>query len=174
MNDLAPYGEQLRAFHGSGHWSVERESGQYDGPGSYPLQSPDGRYVAATETWGGLPGALLGFAIERPFIHTVGLRDEQTRQYLRIVSIMEADPHSGFAHRYSWSADSKALLIYGSGRLADDYERIMSLCMVYLPETGALYRVAKCPELDLVVGATTPQNKELKLTKPGKLRRFAA
>jgi hypothetical protein len=111
--------------------------------------SPDGRYVAATESWGGFLGeVILGFVIDRPFIHSVGVWHESAKRFVRVVSIKEADPHSGIAHRYVWSKDSKALLIHGSGRLPDDYERIVNLCMVYLPEADALFRLTRCPGLN--------------------------
>jgi hypothetical protein len=62
------------------------------------------------------------------------------------LSIKEADPHSGIAHRYAWSRDSRALLIYGSSRLPEDYETIRTLCIVYLPKRNELYRLRNCPE----------------------------
>ena len=148
--DLPPYGNELRAIPRYGDSPSEVGLGQrYDGPGWYPRRSPDGAYVAATESWGGFLGeAVLGLLIDRPFIHTIGVWDEQTDRFLRVLSIKEADPHSGIAHRYAWSKDSKALLIYGSGRLPDDYEQILSLCVVYLPATDALYRLTECPGLN--------------------------
>jgi hypothetical protein len=70
------------------------------------------------------------------------------RPLVRVVSIEEADPHSGIAHRYVWSKDSKALLIYGWGRLPDDYDQIVKLCLVYLPEGDALHRLTACSAVD--------------------------
>jgi hypothetical protein len=151
VDDLPPYGDELRALPGYGDSaSVNAESGlPYAGPGRYARRSPDGTYVAATESWGGFLGeVILGLAIDRPFIHSVGVWHERAGRFVRVLSIKEADPHSGIAHRYAWSKDSKALLIFGSGRLADDYERVMNLCVVYLPETDALHRLSKCPGLD--------------------------
>jgi len=48
-----------------------------------------------------------------------------------VMSIKD-DPHSGIAHRYAWSADSRALLIHGTGRLSEwDDSSITDLCLVY-------------------------------------------
>jgi hypothetical protein len=151
LDDLPPYGDELRALPPYADYpSKDTETRQpYDGPGWYPRRSPDGRHVAATESWGGFIGeVVLGMVIERPFIHTVGVWDESGDRFVRVVSIKEADPHSGIAHRYAWSKDSKALLIYGSGRLPDAYEQIVKLCLVYVPEDDALYRLTACPALN--------------------------
>ena len=170
VDDLPPYGDELRALPPYDDQPSDRtHSGQpYGGPGWYPPPSPDGAYVAATESWGGFVGeGIVGFVMDRPFIHSVGVWNTRSGVFVRVLSIKEADPHSGIAHRYAWSKDSKALLIYGSGRLADDYERVMNLCVVYLPHTDKLYRLATCPSLNSEQEATTPQNNKMQLTSPG-------
>jgi hypothetical protein len=148
VDDLPPYGDELRSIPRYGDSPSERIE-PYQGPGWYARRSGNGRFVAVTESWrAGVVGELLlGFFIERPFIHTVGVWDEQTHQLTRVLSIEEADPHSGIAHRYAWSSDSQALLIYGAGRLPDDYNRIRILCIVYLPKRKELYCLRNCPEL---------------------------
>jgi hypothetical protein len=151
VDDLPTYGDELRALppYGDSPSDAARPGPAYGGPGWYPRSSPDGAYVAATESWGGFVGeVVLGLVIDRPFIHSVGVWNEHSGHFVRVLSIKEADPHSGIAHRYAWSRDSKALLIYGSGRLSDDYEKVLRLCVVYLPHTDELYRLATCPGLN--------------------------
>ena len=90
--------------------------------------------------------ALLSLVVDADFYHTVNVWDVATQRLSPVVSIKEADPHSGIAHRYAWSQDSRALLIYGSGRLAGDYNQPVDLCLVYLPHKDELYRLSSCPE----------------------------
>jgi hypothetical protein len=148
--DLPPYGDELRSLdvYSDSSSCEDTNAGveSYSGPGWYPRRSPDGDRVAVTTSWGaGLSNAFLGFLMDRPFYHTVGVWDARAGYVTPIVSIKEADPHSGIAHRYAWSRDSRALLIVGSGRLPDDYDAVVELCLVYLPKADQLYRLSRCP-----------------------------
>jgi hypothetical protein len=148
VEDLPPYGTELKSL------DPYRESPAapdplartpYSGPGWYVRQSPGASYRAFTTSWGGVVGeVLLGLVVDRAFYHTVGVWDESTGSPIPVVSIKEADPHSGISHRYAWSRDSEALLIHGRGRLPDDYESVVNLCLVYLPRQDKLYRLAYC------------------------------
>jgi len=148
--DLPSYGDELRSLDiYSDSPSCDDANGgveSYRGPGWYPRRSPNGERVAVTTSWGaGAPNVILGLLIDRPFYHTVGVWDARAGRITPIVSIKEADPHSGIAHRYAWSRDSRALLIVGSGRLPDDYDAVVELCLVYLPAADQLYRLSRCP-----------------------------
>lgn len=142
IDDLPPYGDELRQVPPYGDTHAEDRS--YSGPGWYPMRSFDGRRVAVTLSWTA-PSVPVGLITDRPFLHTVAVWNEQTQRLQLVVSIMEADPHSGIAHRYTWSQDSKALLIHGSGRLPENYDDVLELCLVYLPERDMLYRLLNCP-----------------------------
>jgi hypothetical protein len=171
VEDLPPYGDELRSLSASGDSpSVKRPTDNHSGPGWYPRRSPDGTRVAVTTSWGGFLGeVVLGLLIDRPFIHTVSIWEESRATLVPVVSIKEADPHSGIAHRYAWSKDSKALLIYGGGRLPEDYDLVVgTLCVVYLPGTDDLVRLANCPpewQRGRTAERAAPQNKEMQLTR---------
>jgi hypothetical protein len=142
IDDLPPYGDELRQVPRYGNTHAEDRS--YSGPGWYPMRSPDGRRVAVTLSWI-VPSIPIGLITDRPFLHTVAVWDQPTQRLQPVVSIMEADPHSGIAHRYTWSQDSRALLIHGSGRLPENYEDVLELCEAYLPDKDTLYRLRNCP-----------------------------
>jgi hypothetical protein len=142
IDDLPPYGEELRRVPPYG--DTHGVDNSYSGPGWYPCRSPNGRRVAVTLSWMA-PSIPVGFITDRPFLHTVVVWNQRTERLKPIVSIMEADPHSGIAHRYTWSQDSRALLIHGSGRLPEDYAEVLELCVVYLPGDDMLYRLRNCP-----------------------------
>ena len=141
VDDLPPYGEELRRVPPD---SDGVEDGSYPGPGWYARRSPDSQRVAVTLSWN-VPGVPAGLITDRPFLHTVAVWDQRTGRVRPVVSIMEADPHSGIAHRYTWSQDSRALLIHGLGRLPEDYDDVLELCVVYLPGNDLLYRLRNCP-----------------------------
>ena len=140
VEDLAPYGAELRAIEPSGEPPANPDPrGPNDKaiPGWYGRRSADGSHTAVTLSRGGFD-----------FFHTVAVWSAGARKLTRVVSIKESDPHSGIAHRYAWSKDSKALLIYGSGCLPEhDYAGPIGLCLVYLPQTDTLYRLKDCPPL---------------------------
>ena len=142
IDDLPPYGEELRRVQPL--VDAITEDNRYSGRGSYRIRSPDGERVAVTLSWN-VPSIPIGFVTDRPFLHTVAVWDESTKRLRRVVSVMETDPHSGFSHRYTWSLDSKALLIHGTGRLPENYEDVRDLCVVYLPREDVLYRLRNCP-----------------------------
>jgi hypothetical protein len=144
VDDLPPYGDELRRVPPYG--GTRGDDGSYSGPGWYPRRAPDGQRVAVTESWS-VPSAPIGLVTDRPFLHTVAVWERKTKRLTPVVSIMEADPHSGIAHRYTWSQDSRALLIHGSGRLPEDYDSVLELCVVYLPAEDLLYRLQKCPPI---------------------------
>ena len=181
VEDLPPYGDELRHLppYGDSPTPADEAAERYSGPGWYPRRSPDGVHVAVTTSWGGLAAQmlLLGILLDRPHIHTVNVWDEKTSRLVPVVSIKEMDPQSGIAHRYAWSRDSKALLIYGSGRLPEDFDKVLDLCVVYLPASDELYRLSNCPEpwqrntaLEVSSG---PQNNKMQLTSGGLVARFA-
>ena len=142
VDDLPTYGDELRAL--PPYTSTGVDDAAYPGPGWYARRSPDKQLVAVTISPKG-PGLPLSLLSDRPFLHTVAVWHERQGQLRQVVSIMEMDPHSGIAHRYAWSTDSRALLIHGSGRLPEDYGEVLDLCVVYLPSEDALYRLRKCP-----------------------------
>jgi hypothetical protein len=149
VDDLAPYGSELRALEPYQPSPADPDPHgrtAYSGPGWYVRSAPDGSHRAVTTSWGGLIGeVLVGLVSDRAFYHTVAVWDERARSLREVVSIKEADPHSGIAHRYAWSRDSQALLIHGAGRLPEDYKRVVDICLVYLPRSDKLYRLAHCP-----------------------------
>ena len=102
--------------------------------------------MAVTTSWLGW-WLLIGFLNDRPFIHNVLVWSRDDRSLKPVVSIKEADPQSGIAHRYAWAADSNALLIRGRGRLPEDFDRPLNLCLAYLLDQDELYRLRDCPEL---------------------------
>jgi hypothetical protein len=148
VQDLPPYGDELRRLEPYAESPSDADphrSATYNGPGWYVRRSPDGSHVAVTTSWGGpFAYTFLGLIVDRPFIHTVSVFDEQSHQLTPVVSIKEADPASGIAHRYAWSKDSQALLIHGSGGLPEDYGMSISLCLVYLARKDRLYRITNC------------------------------
>jgi hypothetical protein len=144
---LAPYGDELRAlprYGDSGSPDDYREPGV---PGSYQRRSSNARYIATTSSLVFPGDFFFGLVWDRPQIHTVSVWDMTTATLTPVVSIKEADPGSGIAHRYAWSRDSAALLIYGSGRLPENYDEVVPLCLVYLPRTDQLLRLGQCPTL---------------------------
>lgn len=148
--DLPDYGDELRRLEPYGESPSDRDPHggptAYAGAGWYSRRSPDGRRVAVTTSWGGfIEETVLGLVVDRPFYHTVAVWDDRAHRLTPIVSIKEADPHSGIAHRYTWSRDSQALLIHGSGSLPEDYATAVELCLVYVPRTDPLYRIENCP-----------------------------
>jgi hypothetical protein len=151
VSDLPQYGSELRGLEPYAESSSDHDPyqrGGYSGPGWYVRQAPDGAYRAVTTTWGGFLGeVVLGWFVDRPFYHTVAVWDERAHTLRPVVSIKESDPHSGIAHRYAWSKDSQALLIHGSGRLPENYDSVVALCLVYMPRSDTLYRLSECPQL---------------------------
>ncbi len=147
VNDLAPYGDELRALDRYGNSPGPGDFVEPNVPGGYQRLSPDGRYIAVTQSFAPDGAFLLGLVWDRPHIHTVNVWDRAVAKLTPVISIKEADPASGIAYRYTWSRDSRALLLYGSGRLPDDYDKVISLCLVYLPRTDQLMRLRKCPPL---------------------------
>jgi hypothetical protein len=91
-----------------------------------------------------IPELVLGVFSDAQFYHDVNVTSSagETR---RVVSIREADPWSGIAHRYAWSQDSRALLISGCGHLASDAaEAPVDLCLVYVVASDQFFRLEPC------------------------------
>jgi len=86
---------------------------------------------------------LLQAVSDTAMYHQINVWRCTERAVVPVVTIEEQDPWSGIAHRYSWSQDSKALLITGGGRLLEDASA-GDLCLVYLPATDELYRLRRC------------------------------
>jgi hypothetical protein len=101
-------------------------------PGSWrPLSwAPQGRYLALTRD------------AARDY-HTIVVWNEEKRTLNAVISVQEVDPGSGSSHDYRWSADGKALLIYGAGSLPLHSEAI-ELSYAYLPDVDALYSLPPC------------------------------
>lgn len=102
-----------------------------DAPGAHPslAVSADQRFMA--------------FATDAAAsYHTVHVLDQRLAQLVQVVTIEERDPGSGTSHGLSWSGDSQALLISGSGRLL--LRDPGPLCLVYLPKTDSLSEVGPC------------------------------
>jgi hypothetical protein len=74
--------------------------------------------------------------------HTVNVWDRWTEEVTPVVSVQEMDPGSGSSHAFTWSADSRALLISGAGGLP--FRHPGKLCLVYVPGHHALHEVRPC------------------------------
>lgn len=92
--------------------------------------SPDGRYIVSDS------------AIADTHYSTIRVLDTRTGTIMRAVSIGEADPGSGRSYEAMWSADSKALLIRGSGSLWRT--DVHPLCIVYVPANDNLLAAPSC------------------------------
>ena len=132
VNDLPPYDEELRA---TTRGEIERPDPHppgapaYTGPGQLPRWSPD--------------VTLLAVDTVDDFLHTVEVWNPQTGARTPVITITEADPGSGRSHWYSWSADSRALFIYGSGWLPGDRSH-RTLCLAYFHAERKLYQLPGC------------------------------
>ncbi len=64
------------------------------------------------------------------------------------VTTREADCGSGVSYRYTWSSDSRALLVHGLESLRGGRSGLWfrMLCVVFIAEQQASYRLAQCPE----------------------------
>lgn len=96
-----------------------------------PLASPDGQYLARSDSVGEVEEAIRVTAI-------------RTGRTVRVITVGEADPYSGRSHVLAWSRVSGALLILGSGSLGG--RRPVPLCLVYRMATDDLIRPAQCPD----------------------------
>jgi hypothetical protein len=153
VEDLSPYGDELRSLGDDSPTNVQEYrpgTPTYSGPGWYPRWSPDRSLLAVTTNGAG-------------FYHTVNFWDERSHRLTPVVSIKEADPGSGVAHRYAWSQDSQALLIYGRGSLVSG-ESLPKLCLVYLPRRDELSALTKCPAYQCAVGSLSVPGGAVQLT----------
>jgi hypothetical protein len=91
--------------------------------------SPDARYVASN-------------VMVAETYHTVGVRARSGGSTVQVVSIREADPHSGRSHYVRWSAGSRALLVGGGGSLYGRHSK--RLCLVYVIDDDALLEAKPC------------------------------
>jgi hypothetical protein len=117
--------------------------------------SSDRRFAAVTTNWDDnyylIPPppdltpfrSILNLATDATCFHTVAVWDRGRSVLRPIVTTREADCLSGYSHGYSWSADSHALLIYGSESKPDG--SVQRLCVVYLAPAQQAYRLSNCP-----------------------------
>ena len=83
------------------------------------LTSPDGRYIVRAK-YGGSAVSL------------IAVRDTHRGTETDVLGIGWGDPSSGSTHRFEWSTDSSALIIFGYGRPIDCQG--CSIPLIYLPE----------------------------------------
>jgi hypothetical protein len=100
-------------------------------PGPPILVSPNGRLAAY-------------HVLVADRYHTVTILDGTSGVVTPVVSVEEADPGSGYAHRLAWSTDSRVLLIGGSGRLGGGPAK--PLCVEYEVGTNDLRQREPCTE----------------------------
>jgi hypothetical protein len=121
----------LRSEFGIYRLDVERQSLRFLFPGYGIVHSPDRRYVAYLTSVNGYSG-----------FHNILVYKVDADRSVRVLSLWEADPGSGRSFSYSWSGDSKALLITGQVRgwasLADN---LSDLHLVFLPEPEQLFDI---------------------------------
>ena len=112
--------------------------------------SPDGRYAAvsprvvaslSTYVFRRLTDTLPAWVLST--YSTVTVLDSWGGDVRPVVSIGESSYHSGISHKFRWSADGRALLVTGAGRLNASASE--TLCLVYLVDEDALIRPASCP-----------------------------
>ena len=127
--DVPIYGDELRAQELN---PPEQASPyKYEGPGHYVRWAPDGAFAAVTTR-------------SRGYFRTVTIWNAQQEQRNPLISIEDIDPGSGRAYRYAWSADGRALLIYGFGKLAGSKGDGDRVCLVFVPKEDELYRIDPC------------------------------
>jgi len=160
--DLPTYGEELRnipPYDDTISSAQLQEVNQpafppYSGPGYYLRWSANRSFLAVTTDWderehlllppprpGSPLRSLLQLVTDSDFYHTINVWDERDRHLTPVTSVREADPGSGCSHRYAWSQDSEALLIYGK---ESSDNSVSELCLVYLTRRDELYRLARC------------------------------
>jgi hypothetical protein len=131
VDDLPPYGEELRARAREGEERPNPPGAPTDpGPDRAPSWSADLKLVAVD-------------AVEDDYWHTVEVWNRESGARDLIISIREHDPESGRSHRYSWSADSRVLFIYGWGPLRQNRSP-GALCLAYLAAEKKLYQLRGC------------------------------
>ncbi len=155
--DVPVYGDALRALP---IYEDVQEPGvqpppRYTGPGSGVRWSPDRRFAAVTTNWddnyhlmpppqqGSNTRGMLDLVSDATCFHTVAVWDPARNVLRPIATTREADCLSGSSHGYAWSADSQALLIYGSESRPDG--SVQRLCVVYLAPAERAYRLGNCP-----------------------------
>ena len=120
----------------------------YSGPGHLVRYSGDGAWVAVTvdgcsDGFRGVVDTLLGS--ERCYVHNIEVRSASGAGPRSILTVYDKEPGSGSAHRYRWSEDSKALLLFGEAGLLEHPDRAVDLCFVYQVGPDELLRLAECP-----------------------------
>ncbi len=166
VEDISSYGAELVCLDPSAGSVEPNVRGEPGSTGTYAVRSPDGRFTAVTLSWhdrspllsrhiAAVLSLFVGFISDAPVTHTIAIRSASDGRLRSVVSVKEADPFSGYSHQYSWSADSRALLIYGAGGLPEAPDEPVGLCLVYLPATDDLVRLRQCPGLNEVHGPTS-------------------
>jgi hypothetical protein len=158
VDDIAVYGDSLRALplYENAQEIGSQPPPKYPGPGSGVRWSPDRRFAAVTTDWddnfhllppprrGTTARSNLDLVTDATCSHTVAVW-ERDRGVLRpVVTTRESDCLSGTSHKYVWSADSQALLVYGIESTSPGSVR--RLCVVYLVHPGQAYRLNRCPK----------------------------
>jgi hypothetical protein len=153
--DIPVYGDALRAlplYEDVPEQGAERPP-RYAGPGWDVKWSPDRRFAAVTTDWddnyhlmppprrGTESRATLELISDATCFHTVAVWDQGHSALRPIVTTREADCLSGRSHKYDWSADSRALLVYGI-----ESEPDRRLCVVHLVRSGQTFRLGRCPK----------------------------
>jgi len=132
--DLPPYGDEIKRQELNPP-APAAPTPTYTGQGGYLRWAPDKSRAAVTTNVAG-------------YYRTISVWDEHARRLTPVISIEDADPGSGRAYRYTWSEDSKALLIYGHGSLPWGENGaavwVSKICFVYLPHEDQLYFIDPC------------------------------
>jgi hypothetical protein len=144
----SPYAEEVRCLFLCG-WSYEAPTQKtYSGPGHFIRYSGDGNWVAVTvsgcsEGISRVVGVFAGS--EHCYVHNIEVRRVSGDDRRPILTVYDKEPGSGSAHRYRWSEDSKALLLFGEAGLQEHPDRAVDLRFVYQVSSDELTRLAKCP-----------------------------
>ena len=142
------YTEELRCLLRCGWSAAPPAQGTYSGPGNLIRHSGDGKWVAITvDDCAEGPKRIVGKLIDSQhcYVHNLEVRQLSGRERRAVLTVYDKEPGSGSAHRYRWSEDSKALLIFGEAGLREHPERSVDLCLVYDVDADDLMRLAQCP-----------------------------
>ena len=141
------YTEEIRCLLLCG-WSAAPVQGTYSGPGNLIRYSGDGKWVAMTvDDCSEGPQRIVGKLLDSQhcYTHNIEVLGLPGRERRSVLTVYDKEPGSGSAHRYRWSEDSKALLVFGEAGLRDHPERSVDLCFVYDVAADELTRMAQCP-----------------------------
>lgn len=94
------------------------------------IRSPDQRYLAWNDQ---VDNGLLRLKVSDLTMHDTTV----------VITIGESDPGSGASHAMRWTADGRAVLVVGSGRL--DKRPAARVCFVYRVQERDLLTPPSCP-----------------------------